>query len=170
MKKLFLVSMLAIGMLFAINTESNAQKWRVGLGAVDFRGEGQIGMDMSLGLGNFYFGFAGNLTSQRGEYLDFSSGYTYDTGEDNLNVFNFGWFFNVGDRFSVVPYLGFAQKSDIYQDTYMYDTYFYGDKTTTFNAGGQVYYTLVYFPNSSISVYGGMSIAETWKAGLSLDF
>jgi hypothetical protein len=135
--------------------------------SLDTKSSSNVGVNMGITIDNFYCDLSGNMSTGKGEYLDFSSSNTYSANKSNVSIFNVGYniFILQSKNWSITPIIGLGWISDIYQDPIGWETYFYGDTETYFNFG---FISKIYI--DKVGVFAGMGILEKFKFGLSYSF
>ncbi|GET28787.1 hypothetical protein SD074_09890 [Prolixibacter sp. SD074] len=119
------------------------------------------GIGLSVSFNKFYMDFASNLSSGKGEELQFSSNYTYSANKYNVGVFNVGYKIPI-KQFSFIPYLGYAYSNEIFQDPVGWDTYFMGETNSKINLGLIGSLKLAY----NLRLEAGIGTFESFKFGL----
>lgn len=130
--------------------------------SVDTKNSSDYGLSIAISYNGFYLDFGGNMSTGKGEYLEFSSGETYTLDKISVTAFNFGYIIPVWKVFSVCPVIGLGMTSKIYQDPIGWDTYFTRKDKTYGNIGGALYAKLA--DNTSIKL--GFGTFEKFNAGI----
>lgn len=127
----------------------------------DAKDASNLGIGISLSLKKFYLDFAGNFASGKGEYLDFSSSYSYPADKISLIVFNLGYIVNI-KNFDIIPQLGLGYANEIYQDPVGWNTYYLKRSSGILNAGVLVSAKV----HNNWRIYGGIGTFENAKLGI----
>jgi hypothetical protein len=93
-----------------------------------------VGIGFSGSINRFYYDIASNLASGQGEYLNFSSSYSYSANKISVSVFNVGYIFKYS-RFGTIPFIGWGSSSEIFQDPIGWNTYFQANHKDHINLG-----------------------------------
>src|SRR5690606_440168 len=136
-KLLFLIAVLFLS-VSSCYCQNNNLGFSFGAGvsvfSEDAKESSNVGAYLSFSINKVYFSIASNFAKGKGEELDYSSSETYNSNKVVLGLLNFGYIFEI-NKFNIIPVLGYGWSREIYEDPIAFDTYFYGDSETHFNAG-----------------------------------
>jgi hypothetical protein len=127
----------------------------------DAKAASNSGIGISLSFAKFYLDFAGNFASGKGEYLNFSSSYSYPANKISLVVFNVGYAIIIR-KVDIIPQLGLGYANEIYQDPVGWNTYYLKRSSAILNAG------IIARANvhKNWRIYTGISTFENFKLGI----
>ncbi|MDP2338030.1 MAG: hypothetical protein Q8N05_16610 [Bacteroidota bacterium] len=165
MKKLFttlFLTFLFVGAYAQISIEPIS----IGLHANYFNAETKDspknGYGFSVSFNRIYMDISSNFSGGKGEYLEYSSQYSYSSEKIHITLLNFGYIIPV-KSFSIIPVIGFGESKEIYQDPVGWETYYFGKSTTKINLG--IIGTIKL--SEHFRFHAGVGTFENFKAGLS---
>jgi hypothetical protein len=153
-----------LGVFFSINVTAQ-QEFMMGITAnkfnVDTKNSSNMGYGFIMSYNKIYIDLAGNFASGKGEYLEFSSGSTYQVKKVSALAFNFGYIVKY-KKVALIPVIGYGSIGDIYQDPVGWDTYYIVRKSHI-NAGviGRINV------GERIAIHAGYGVFDGVKFGIS---
>lgn len=161
-------TLVLLALIIAAFTQIKAQEASFGIHGSyfgrDSKKASNLGVGMSISYEKFYLDFAGNFAKGKGQYLDFSTSYSYPADKISFFVFNVGYILNI-NKIHIIPLIGYGAAADIYEDPVGWDTYYIG-RSTIFNAGIIIGATI----KDVIKVYAGTGTFENAKFGIAYTF
>jgi hypothetical protein len=140
-----------------------------GLGLASFSEDTKESSNLALNMGfaiyNFYFDFSSNLSTGKGEELDFTSSYTIKSNKLQVSVFNLGYAIRI-NKVSIIPLLGYGWTRGIYEDSLAFDTYYFGESKGDINIGAMGVFDLA----GKGGLYAGLGTFENFKIGIWIGF
>jgi hypothetical protein len=133
---------------------------------IDTRKSPNFGVGVAFTLWNVYFDITSNWVNGAGEYLEYQSDSSYDTGKTNVVSGNLGYSFQLPKNFILTPYCGMVATTDIWEDPILNTTNFAVKRETKFNVGGLIQYE----PIHPLNIYFGYANYEGVKFGVIIDF
>lgn len=167
MRTLFIVVLALTAQIAIAQAQKTAQEpitfinFGVSVYGVDANESSSAGIGFGMAFENVYFDISSNLSTGKGEELEFSSSYTKKSNKLQVNLINFGYAIRM-NKTSIIPLVGYGWTREIYEDDLAFDTYYFGKSEGSFNLGVMGVFDL--FDNGGL--YVGAGIYENFKAGI----
>lgn len=146
MKKILLIVLLIFPLVVNAQNERRKISFDIGMGAGystlnDHKNSSNIVWSNSISIMGFYFEFNMNLAKGKGEYLNFSSSQTYPSNKTNISSYLAGWNVYIPkSNFVVVPKIGVVEKTEIFEDPVLFNSWYKGNPEYKFTVGASVKY------------------------------
>jgi hypothetical protein len=165
---------LILGVLLLLSTLSFSQNTKpIWFGAVgisnyntDAKKSSNTGFGFSMTMWNVYVEINSNWSFGSGNYLDFQSSQSYNTGKLSIMTINGGYSFNaLEDKIILTPMIGYSSTTEIWEDPIGATTNFNGPSKSYVNLGGIVQgkVSKVVYPYVGYGTFDGLKFGVSFK-------